>query len=275
MATYAIGDVQGCHDELMHLLQRIAFDPARDRLWFVGDLVNRGPKSLEVLRFVRSLGDRAVTVLGNHDLSLLVIAAGVRKPHRGDTWDAILTAPDRDDLLHWVRHQRLFHAESGQAMVHAGLLPQWTVEQARSLAAEVEAELQGPGYPAFLDAMYGNEPAQWDDSLRGHDRLRVIVNAMTRLRLCTVDGRMEFSHKTGPAGGPAGYHPWFDIPSRRSADTPVVFGHWAALGLTQRDSVSCIDTGCVWGRRLTALRLDDRQLFDCDCSAVQAADGNE
>jgi len=275
MATYAIGDVQGCHDELMCLLQRIDFDPVRDRLWFVGDLVNRGPKSLEVLRFVRSLGDRAVTVLGNHDLSLLVIAAGVRKPHRGDTWDAILTAPDRDDLLHWVRHQRLFHVENGQAMVHAGLLPQWTVEQARSLAAEVEAELQGPGYPAFLNAMYGNEPAQWDDGLRDHDRLRVIVNAMTRLRLCTVDGRMEFSHKTGPAGGPAGYHPWFDIPSRLSADTPIVFGHWAALGLTQRDSVSCIDTGCVWGRRLTALRLEDHQLFDCDCSAVQAADGSE
>ena len=275
MATYAIGDVQGCHDELMCLLQRIDFDPVRDRLWFVGDLVNRGPKSLEVLRFVRSLGDRAVTVLGNHDLSLLVIAAGVRKPHRGDTWDAILTAPDRDDLLHWVRHQRLFHVENGQAMVHAGLLPQWTVEQARSLAAEVEAELQGPGYPAFLNAMYGNEPAQWDNSLRGHDRLRVIVNAMTRLRLCTVDGRMEFSHKTGPAGGPADYHPWFDIPSRRSSDTPIVFGHWAALGLTQRDTVTCIDTGCVWGRRLTALRLEDRQLFDCDCSAVQAADGSE
>lgn len=275
MATYAIGDVQGCHDELMCLLQRIDFDPVRDRLWFVGDLVNRGPKSLEVLRFVRSLGDRAVTVLGNHDLSLLVIAAGVRKPHRGDTWDAILTAPDRDDLLHWVRHQRLFHVENGQAMVHAGLLPQWTVEQARSLAAEVEAELQGPGYPAFLNAMYGNEPAQWDDGLRDHDRLRVIVNAMTRLRLCTVDGRMEFSHKTGPAGGPADYHPWFEIPSRRSADTPIVFGHWAALGLTQRDTVTCIDTGCVWGRRLTALRLEDRQLFDCDCSAVQAADGSE
>lgn len=275
MATYAIGDVQGCHDELMRLLQHIDFDPVRDRLWFVGDLVNRGPKSLEVLRFVRNLGDRAVTVLGNHDLSLLVIAAGVRKPHRGDTWDAILTAPDRDDLLHWVRHQRLFHVENGQAMVHAGLLPQWTVEQARSLAAEVEAELQGPGYPAFLNAMYGNEPAQWDDGLRDHDRLRVIVNAMTRLRLCTVDGRMEFSHKTGPAGGPADYHPWFDIPSRRSSDTPIVFGHWAALGLTQRDTVTCIDTGCVWGRRLTALRLEDRQLFDCDCSAVQAADGSE
>ena len=267
MSTYAIGDIQGCYDELRRLLDRIAFDPARDTLWIVGDLVNRGPQSLETLRYVRSLGARAVTVLGNHDLHCLVVAAGVRKPHRGDTLDAILEAPDRDELLHWLRSRKLMHAGGGYALVHAGLLPQWTIAQALALAAEVEAALQGPDHPEFLRNMYGNTPDAWDERLTGHDRLRVIVNAMTRLRLCDAAGVMEFSHKTA-VDLPSGYLPWFDVPGRASADTTIVCGHWAALGLTLRDDLAAIDTGCVWGRELTALRLEDRRLYQCDCHAL-------
>ena len=269
MATYAIGDVQGCYDPLRRLLDSFRFDPDQDTLWFVGDLVNRGPQSLETLRFVRSLGNRAVSVLGNHDLALLVIAAGYSKPHRGDTVDAILAAPDRDELLDWLRHQNMLHAGNGYAMVHAGLLPQWSIEHALALAREVEAVLRGPDYAALLRHLYGNKPDRWNESLTGYDRLRVIVNAMTRLRLCDADGRMEFSHKTGLEGAPAGFLPWFEVPGRASADTPVVFGHWAALGLVLQSNVTAIDTGCVWGRALTALRLDDRRLFQCGCSDLE------
>lgn len=268
MATYAIGDIQGCYDEMRRLLDTIGFDPAQDRLWLVGDLVNRGPQSLEVLRYLRGLGDRAITVLGNHDLHLLVVAAGVRKPHRGDTLDALLAAPDRDELLDWLRRQRLMHVDAGYAMVHAGLLPQWNIAQALALAREVETALQGPDYGEFLNCMYGNAPAQWHDDLSGYDRLRVIVNAMTRLRLCTPDGAMEFTHKTGLAGAPAGYLPWFDVPGRAGSDTPVLFGHWAALGLILRPEVLGLDSGCVWGRRLTAVRLEDRRVFQCGCGEV-------
>lgn len=268
MATYAIGDVQGCYDALRSLLEHIAFDPARDALWIVGDLVNRGSQSLETLRYVKSLGSAAVTVLGNHDLHLLVVAAGVRKPHRGDTLDAILEAPDRDELLHWVRTQKLMHVDEGYALVHAGLLPQWTIEEASGLAREVEAALQGDGYDELLQHMYGNTPLAWDASLSGHDRLRVIINAMTRLRLCDSRGAMEFSHKT--AGDlPAGYMPWFDVPGRASAGTPIICGHWAALGLKLREDLLAIDTGCVWGRELSALRLQDRRVFQCDCGALR------
>ena len=266
MSTYAIGDVQGCYDELLTLLDAMRFDPAADTLWLVGDLVNRGPKSLETLRFARSLGDRAVTVLGNHDLALLVVAAGVKKPHRGDTMDDILNAPDRDELLHWLRTRKLMHVENGYAMVHAGLLPQWSIEQARALAREVETLLAANDAGLFRH-MYGNTPDAWDDSLTGYDRLRVIINAMTRVRLVTPGGRMEFSHKTGLEGAPAGYMPWFDVPGRASAGTPIVCGHWAALGLMLTHDLLSLDTGCVWGRTLSALRLDDRRLFQTDCSA--------
>ncbi|MGZ8268452.1 MAG: symmetrical bis(5'-nucleosyl)-tetraphosphatase [Burkholderiales bacterium] len=265
MATYAIGDVQGCYDPLRRLLDTIRFDPANDVLWFVGDLVNRGSQSVETLRFVRSLGERAVTVLGNHDLSLFVIAAGYSKPHRGDTFDSILEAPDRDELIDWLRHCKLMHVEGGYAMVHAGLLPQWTIAHALELAQEVEAALQGPDHSALLRHMYGNSPDRWDESLAGHDRLRVIVNAMTRLRLCDATGRMEFSHKVGLESAPEGFIPWFDVPGRASSNTPVVCGHWAALGILLRPDVLAIDTGCVWGRELSALRLDDRRLFQCRC----------
>lgn len=268
MATYAIGDIQGCYDEMRRLLDSIGFDPAQDRLWLVGDLVNRGPQSAEVLRYLRGLGECAISVLGNHDLHLLVVAAGVRKPHRGDTLDALLAAPDRDELLHWLRRQRLMHADAGYAMVHAGLLPQWSIAQAMALAREVEAALQGPDYGEFLNCMYGNTPTQWRDDLAGYDRLRVIVNAMTRLRLCTPGGIMDFTHKTGLADAPAGYLPWFDVPGRASSDTPVLFGHWAALGLTLRTDLLGLDSGCVWGRRLTAVRLEDRRVFQCGCEGV-------
>jgi bis(5'-nucleosyl)-tetraphosphatase (symmetrical) len=268
MSTYAIGDVQGCYDQLRRLLDSIAFDVGRDRLWFVGDLVNRGPQSLQTLRFVRSLGERAITVLGNHDLHLLVVAAGVRKPHRGDTLDETLSAPDRDELLNWLRHQNMMHAGDGYAMVHGGLLPQWTVAQALALGREVEHVLRGDGYDEFLRHMYGNEPTRWRDDLSGYGRLRVITNAMTRLRLCTPDGTMEFSHKTGLRKLPPGFMPWYDVTDRRSRDTPLITGHWAALGLVVRPDLYALDSGCVWGRRLSALRLEDRRIYQCDCGEI-------
>ena len=268
MSTYAIGDVQGCYDPLRRLLDRIAFDPARDTLWFVGDLVNRGPRSLEVLRFVKDLGDRAVTVLGNHDLHLLVVAEGIKKSRRGDTLDGILDAPDRDELLTWLRHRKMMHAERGYAMVHAGLLPQWSIVRALGLAREVEAALRDRDHRQFMRHMYGNEPLRWQDGLSGYDRLRVIVNTLTRLRLCSAEGLMEFSHKAAPVNLPPGFMPWYDVPGRASLDTTVICGHWAALGLVARRDMVAIDTGCVWGRSLSALRLEDRQILQCDCSAV-------
>jgi bis(5'-nucleosyl)-tetraphosphatase (symmetrical) len=269
MATLVIGDVQGCYDQLMRLLERAGYDDRRDMLWFVGDLVNRGPRSAQTLRFVKKLGGRQITVLGNHDLALLVIAAGIRKPHRGDTYDELLAAPDRDELIDWLRRQKLMHAGDGCVMVHAGLLPQWSVRQALALAREVEATLQGPEYLQFLSSMYGNEPVRWSDDLAGHDRLRIIVNAMSRLRLVTPNGAMEFSHKLGLSNLPAGYLPWYDVPGRASRNERVIFGHWAALGLLVREDVVCLDSGCVWGRALTALRLEDRRIFQVDCPELE------
>lgn len=272
MATYAIGDVQGCYDALRRLLDIVKFDPPRDTLWLVGDLVNRGPQSLEALRFARSLGDAAVTVLGNHDLHLLVVAAGYSRQHHGDTLDDVLRAPDRDELLHWLRRQKLMHASDGYAMVHAGLLPSWGIAQATALAREVEQVLRGEDHDEWLRLMYGNEPHAWRDDLKGYDRLRVIVNAMTRMRLCTAEGVMEFRHKLAPVAGtmPAGYLPWYDVPHRASRDTPIVFGHWAALGVLLREDVIGLDSGCVWGRKLSALRLDDRRTFQCSCGALKS-----
>ncbi len=274
MATYAIGDVQGCYTALRRLLDKIDFDPARDRLWLVGDLVNRGPNSLEVLRFVKSLGTRAVTVLGNHDLHLLVVAGGHVEPHRGDTLDPILKAPDRDELIDWLRRRKMMHAAGRYALVHAGLVPQWTTKRALALAREVEAALQRDDYGEFLRNMYGNQPDRWRDDLEGYDRLRVITNVLTRIRLCTADGRMEFKHKKAPVNMPPGFVPWFDAPRRRNRTTKVLFGHWAALGLYTKSNVVCLDTGCVWGRKLTAMRLRDGKLFDCgsDLPVVTDAD---
>jgi bis(5'-nucleosyl)-tetraphosphatase (symmetrical) len=275
MATLAIGDVQGCYDQLMRLLERAGYDDARDMLWFVGDLVNRGPQSAQTVRFVKKLGARQVTVLGNHDLALLVIAAGIKKPHRGDTYDELLAAPDREELLDWLRYQKMMHAGEGYAMVHAGLPPQWSVARALALAREVEVALQGPGYLEFLANMYGNEPVRWRDDLAGYDRLRVIVNAMSRMRLVTPEGSMEFSHKTGLADLPAGYLPWYDAPGRASRGERVIFGHWAALGLLLREDVVCLDSGCVWGRALSALRLEDRRLYQLECPELKGTASEE
>jgi bis(5'-nucleosyl)-tetraphosphatase (symmetrical) len=265
MATYAIGDVQGCFDELEGLLRTIAFRESADRLWFVGDLVNRGPKSLEVLRFVRGLGDRAVVVLGNHDLHLVTQHEGFERPRKDDTLADILRATDRKALVDWLRTRPLMHVEHGWAMVHAGLPPGWSIEKAQGLAREAEQALQSENYRAFLANMYGSTPDQWSDALSGWDRLRVIVNALTRMRFCTAEGRMEFRAKGEQA--PPGYQPWFEL--RPADERPIVFGHWSALGLQLRPKLAAIDTGCVWGGSLSALRLDDRKLFQLPCGGYK------
>lgn len=271
MATYAIGDIQGCHDSLLRLLEHIAFDPRADRLWLVGDIVNRGPKSLATLRLIKSFGDSAVTVLGNHDLYLLMVAEGGAK-YRGkdDTLDDVLLAPDRDELLEWLKRQPLCHTEGEYCLVHAGLLPQWTAQRARELAREVEARLQGKDYRDFILNLWGSEPTAWDDDLKGWARLRVIVNAMTRMRFCTKKGAMEFKAKGKLTNAPAGYLPWFDVPGRKSADSVVITGHWSALGLRITQNQLAIDTGCLWGGPLTAVRLEDRRVFQVDCSPSEA-----
>jgi bis(5'-nucleosyl)-tetraphosphatase (symmetrical) len=270
MATFAIGDVQGCFEALRALLVAIAFDGRRDRLWFVGDLVNRGPASLETLRFVRDLGKRCITVLGNHDLHLLALAHGNARRREDDTLDDVLAAPDREELLGWLRGLPMIHAESGHVLVHAGLLPQWDVAKARALAAEVEAALRGPGHREFLAQLYGSRPEYWDDGLQGIDRLRVIVNAMTRLRFCTPDGVMEFQSKGETVNAPPGYLPWFDVPGRKSAGDTVICGHWSALGLRTMPNLLALDSGCVWGGRLTAIRLEDRRVYEVPCEAARA-----
>lgn len=265
MPTYAVGDLQGCLAPLERLLDELKFDPARDRLWLVGDLVNRGPDSLAVLRFVRALGEAAVCVLGNHDLHLLALAEGYGRVHKGDTLDAVLDAPDRDELLGWLRQQKLACRDGGYLMVHAGVLPGWTPEETMQRAAEAEAVLRGAHYREFFAQMYGNAPISWDPGLEGVERLRVIVNAFTRLRYCTAEGQMEFHHKGAPGTQPAGWLPWFEVPGRKSAGTTVVIGHWSTLGLINRDDLIALDTGCLWGGRLTAVRLEDRQVFAVPC----------
>ena len=269
MAVYAIGDLQGCFEPLERLLAKIRFDRTRDRLWFVGDLVNRGPDSLRCLRFVRSLGEAAVTVLGNHDLHLICVAEGVEKAKRRDTLEDVLAAPDRDELVDWLRHRPLMHVEDAAVLVHAALLPEWTVSRARSLAAEVESALRGREYRALLQRMYGDEPDRWRDDLRGMDRLRVIINAMTRLRVCDDDGAMVLRFKGEPGEASDEWTPWFDVPGRRSRDHLIICGHWSALGVRVRDDLASLDAGCVWGRSLTALRLEDRKLFEVRCPATE------
>jgi bis(5'-nucleosyl)-tetraphosphatase (symmetrical) len=265
MATYAIGDIQGCYDSLMELLGSIGFDPVHDRLWLVGDLVNRGAQSLAVLRYAAGLGSRAVTVLGNHDIHLLMVASGMTRKRGGDTFDDVLEAPDRDELLGWLRRQPLLHAEGGHAMVHAGILPQWTLGEALALARETEARLAGPGYLDFFAELYGNDPVAWDDSLAGHARARFVVNVFTRMRLVDAGGNLDFSHKGALDRAPAGLVPWFDSPLRVPCEATILFGHWSALGLVERPGVLGLDTGCVWGRQLTACRLEDGRRFSIDC----------
>ena len=260
MATYAIGDIQGCFHAFQALLARIEFNPKTDELWLVGDLINRGSGSLEVLRWCYQYQDCLKVVLGNHDLHALVVAAGFVKAHKGDTLNEILQADDRDDLLTWLRHQHLVYQNESYLMVHAGLLPQWSAEQATAYAKEVEAALRGNEYLNFLANMYGNLPASWNDDFIGLDRLRVITNAMTRLRVCTEQGEMEFNFKGELEDIPLGYVPWFDVKSRASQDQQVIFGHWSALGLQQRENVFALDTGCLWGGQLTAMNLDTKMI---------------
>jgi len=269
MATYAIGDVQGCFDELKDLLKKCSYSRKNDRLWFVGDLVNRGPKSLEVLRFVRDLGEGAVTVLGNHDLHLVTQHEGFERKRKDDTFGDVLEARDAKELVAWLRTRPMMHAEGAYAMVHAGLLPKWIIEKARRLAKEVEAALRGADYRDFLKNMYGSKPEQWSDSLAGWDRLRVIVNAMTRMRFCTRSGKMEFHAKS--AKPPPGYLPWYE--TRPPKEAPIVFGHWSQLGLRLDPQATCLDSGCVWGGSLSALRLEDRALYQVGCGGYQAPGG--
>ena len=259
MALYLIGDVQGCNSALQQLLNEISFSPSRDKLYFLGDLVNRGPDSAGVLRRLMAYGESAQSVLGNHDLHLLAVAHGVRKPHRKDTLDGILKAPDREAMLSWLKNQRMALLESIDGhevlMVHAGVLPAWTAAKTISLAAEVEAVLQSPEIGDFLHEMYGDEPTRWDDALSGTARLRFIVNTLTRLRFCTAQGEMEFAIKESAASAPAGFLPWFEVPQRQTRDITVAFGHWSTVGWLNRPDVLALDTGCVWGGCLSALRV--------------------
>jgi bis(5'-nucleosyl)-tetraphosphatase (symmetrical) len=277
VAVYAIGDLQGCFDEFQRLLERLRFEPARDVLWLAGDLVNRGPGSLACLRFVRGLGPAAITVLGNHDLHLLAVAADAgRGQKRGDTLDDVLRAPDRDELLGWLARRPLLHTDAalGWTLVHAGLPPQWSVPDAEREARAVEAALaDAPG--EFYARMYGNEPDRWSDDLAGIDRLRFTVNCLTRLRYCSADGRLLLKPKGPPEQAPAGALPWFRVPGRRSADRRILFGHWSALGWYAGENVASLDTGCVWGGSLTALRLDaaDAAPVQVGCRGAQSIDG--
>lgn len=264
MATYAIGDIQGCYHAFQALLARIEFNQDKDQLWLVGDLINRGSGTLEVLRWCYAHRENLRVVLGNHDLHALVVAEGIVAAHRGDTLDALMVAEDRDTLLTWLRHQPLIYEDADYLMVHAGLLPQWTVEQSMLYAAEVEDALRSKDYLHFLKHMYGNLPNHWDAELSGLDRLRVITNAATRLRICTPEGEMEFKFKGELKDIPDGYVPWFDVPARATKDIQVIFGHWSALGLQQRENVFALDTGCLWGGKLTAMNLSTKAIVQVD-----------
>lgn len=267
-----IGDVQGCDAALGRLLDAAGFSPSRDRIVVLGDLVNRGPDSLAVLRRLRGYGDAALCLLGNHDLHLLAVAHGVRRPHRSDTLGEILAAPDREAWLDWVRTRRLALRHAGWLCLHAGVVPAWDAEQTLGLAAEVEALLAGPDLPGFLQVMYGNQPARWDDALAGPDRWRHVINVLTRIRFCAADGTLEFGTKEGAGAAPAGFAPWFDHAHRRSAGTPIACGHWSTLGLINRPDLLALDTGCVWGGALSAMRVDGgrRELLQVRCEAAQA-----
>ena len=257
MSIYAIGDIQGCHAQFLRLLDKLRFDPAGDRLWLVGDLVNRGPQSLEVLRQVRELGDAATVVLGNHDLYLLMVGAGFTRRGKDDTLARVLEAPDRDELLDWLAHRPLAHREQGFLMVHAGVPPNWSAEQAVSLAGEVSAALTGPHARHVLAHLAGDQPSRWSDDLHGQERLRFIVNALTRMRFCTPDGRLSLRAKGPPQRAPLGTVPWFRAPQPKWRGDTIVCGHWSALGYYRYEGLIALDSGCVWGGKLTAVRLED------------------
>jgi bis(5'-nucleosyl)-tetraphosphatase (symmetrical) len=269
MATYAVGDLQGCLDTLYVLLDRVGFEAGRDRLWLTGDLVNRGAQSLETLRFVRGLGDAARCVLGNHDIHLLMVAGSHANAHRGDTLHGVLDAPDRDELLAWLRQQPLLYREGRYVMVHAGLLPEWTLTEAESFADEAHRALRDQ-FESLAGSLYGNQPERWDAGLRGRDRIRFIVNVLTRMRVCHPDGRLDLTHKGLVDKRPAGTETWFDLPHRHGDDITVVCGHWSALGLLLRPGLAALDTGCLWGGWLTALRLEDGAVFQVRGAAARS-----
>lgn len=270
MTIYAVGDLQGCLSPLQCLLQRVAFDPDKDRLWLVGDLVNRGPQSLETLRFLYRMRDAVTCVLGNHDLHLLAVAQNIERLKKADTLREILDAPDRDELLDWLRHQKLLHydAERDTALVHAGIPPQWTLAKALKRASEVEEALRDDArFPLFLDGMYGNEPARWDRELHGIPRLRVITNCFTRMRFCSADGTLDLKSKEGVESAPPGYAPWFSHRERKTRGQKIIFGHWAALeGQCNEPGLFALDTGCVWGGAMTLLNIDSGERHRCDCN---------
>lgn len=268
MATYAIGDIQGSYEPLQRLLATIKFDPATDKLWLAGDLVNRGPDSLAVLRLLYSIRQSVICVLGNHDLHLLAIAAGHRKAHAFDQLGELLRAEDSAQLLAWLRHSNILHydPELKFTMVHAGIPPQWDLVRARAHARELEAVLHSNQYNDFLANMYGNQPSKWKNKLIGYDRLRIITNYFTRMRFCSEDGELELETKTAALEAPPGFAPWFAHSTRMTRDDKIIFGHWAALeGITNTPNVYALDTGCAWGGTLTALRLEDEKLFCCNC----------
>ncbi|MCK4950630.1 MAG: symmetrical bis(5'-nucleosyl)-tetraphosphatase [Gammaproteobacteria bacterium] len=280
MATYAIGDIQGCYQQLMELLDKLNFDQTEDTLWFAGDLVNRGPNSLQTLRFVKGLGKQAVTVLGNHDLHLLAVANKHFSKHPFDSLDDITNAPDRDELLDWIRERPLLHHDEALdlTMIHAGLPPQWDLTTAQQCANEVEKTLRGDQFQDFLAHMYGNEPGQWSDSLQGWDRLRFITNCFSRLRYCDTQGNLCLQAKGPPGTQPEPYIPWFNVPDRASKDMKIIFGHWSTLGLQHTNGIYALDTGCLWGHQLTAMRLDNiahldiPEFISIDCPEIRPID---
>jgi bis(5'-nucleosyl)-tetraphosphatase (symmetrical) len=268
---YVIGDIQGCAGALDRLLAKIGFSPSRDQVYVLGDMVNRGPDSLGTLRLLRGLGGAATCVLGNHDWHLLAVAAGVRPRHRSDTLDDILDAPDREGWLDWLRQRPMAVHEQGWLMLHAGVVPQWDLATTLQLARELETQLRERPGRDFLAAMFGNEPLRWSDSLAGDDRLRFTLNTLTRIRFVAADGTLEFRTKDGADAAPPGFYPWFDVPGRKTAGTPIAFGHWSAVGLVERSDLLGIDTGCVWGGRLSAVRIDGgrRELTQVECGSGQ------
>lgn len=271
MATYAVGDLQGCLEPLQCLLEQVAFDPARDRLWLVGDLVNRGPQSLETLRYLYSIRDSLICVLGNHDLHLLAAWRNIERLKKSDTLREILQAPDCDELLQWLRQQKLMHYDETRniAMVHAGIAPQWSLKKALKCATEVEQALHDDAlFEPFLDGMYGNDPAKWDSDLKGVTRLRVITNYFTRMRFCTSEGKLDLKTKEGLETAPPGYAPWFSHKERKTRDLKIIFGHWAALeGHCDEPNVIALDSGCVWGGSMTLMNVDTGLRLTCDCDA--------
>lgn len=269
MPIYAIGDVQGCFDSLKKLLTLIQFNPDRDQLWFTGDIVNRGPASLETLRFIKDLGDNAITVLGNHDLHLLAVAYGHRKIHHTqDTFHKVIKAPDFDDLIDWLRNRPLLHHDTTNnfTMVHAGLPPQWNLTRAQKCANEVQQVLRSHMVDSFLANMYGNKPDLWSDNLRSWDRLRYITNSFTRIRYCDKEGREDFKSNRQIGTQPGHLMPWFHLPDRKNKELKIIFGHWAALGLHLENNIYSLDSGCVWGGKLTAMRLQHSPAyFQVEC----------